>query len=197
MIFEEGNPDTGGEFHELKAYLLANLLWNVNADVNKVMDDFLSGYYGDASKMIREYIDLLHDRMSKSGEKLIIYGTPVEEKETFLSDSLITTYNKIFDRAEKAVTESPEILEHVRKARLPVYYAILEIARAEKTGKRGAFIAGENNKLKPNPEIVNILYNFVYLCIHSNVSHIQEGRTTPQQYLQAYTKFLTDIPDTN
>jgi hypothetical protein len=74
---------------------------------------------------------------------------------------------------------------------------MLEIARAEKTGKRGAFIAGENNKLKPNPEIVNILYNFVYLCIHSNVSHIQEGRTTPQQYLQAYTKFLTDIPDTN
>jgi len=168
----------------------------VNADVNKVMDDFLSGYYGDASKMIREYIDLLHERMSKSGEKLIIYGTPVEEKETFLSDSLITVYNKIFDRAEKAVSESPEILEHVRKARLPVYYAMLEIARAEKTGKRGAFIAGENNKLKPNPEIVNILYDFVYLCIHSNVSHIQEGSITPQQYLETYTKFLTEIPDT-
>jgi hypothetical protein len=29
-----------------------------------------------------------------------------EEKETFLSDSLITVYNKIFDRAEKAVTGS-------------------------------------------------------------------------------------------
>jgi hypothetical protein len=197
MIFEEGNPDTGGEFHELKAYLLANLLWDVNADVNKLMDDFLSGYYGNAAKMIREYIDLLHERMSKSGEKLIIYGTPVDEKETFLSDSLITAYNKIFDRAENAVSESPEILEHVRKARLPVYYAMLEIARDEKTGKRGAFIAGENHKLKPNPEIVNILYNFVYLCIHSNVSHIQEGRITPQQYLEIYVKFLSDIPDTN
>ena len=196
MIFEEGNPDTGGEFHELKAYILAKLLWNVNADVNKVMDDFLAGYYGNASKMIREYIDLLHERMSKSGEKLIIYGTPVDEKESFLSDSLITVYNKIFDRAEKAVSESPEILEHVRKARLPVYYAMLEIARDEKTGKRGAFIAGDNNKLRPNPEIVKILYDFVYLCIQSNVSHVQEGRITPQQYLETYTKFLTDIPDT-
>jgi hypothetical protein len=134
--------------------------------------------------------------MSKSGEKLIIYGTPVDEKETFLSDSLITVYNKIFDRAEKAVSESPEILEHVRNARLPVSYAILEIARDEKTGKRGAFIAGDNNKLKPNPEIVNILYDFVYLCIRSNISHIQEGRITPQQYLETYTKFLTETPDT-
>ena len=106
-------------------------------------------------------------------------------------------YNKIFDRAEKAVSESPEILERVRKARLPVYYAMLEIARDEKTGKRGAFIAGDNNKLKPNPEIVNILYNFVYLCIKSNVSHVQEGSITPQQYLETYTKFLSDIPDTN
>jgi hypothetical protein len=196
MIFEEGNPDTGGEFHELKAYILAKLLWNVNVDVNQVMNDFLSGYYGNASKMIREYIDLLHEKMAQSGEKLIIYGTPVEEKETFLTDSLVTVYNQIFDRAEKAVADSPEILERVRKARLPVYYAMLEIARDEKTGKRGAFIVDDNNKLIPNPEIVNILYNFVYLCIQSNVSHVREGSITPQQYLETYTKFLSDNPDT-
>jgi hypothetical protein len=196
MIFEEGNPDTGGEFHELKAYILAKLLWNVNVDVNQVMNDFLSGYYGNASKMIREYIDLLQEKMAQSGEKLIIYGTPVEEKETFLTDSLVTVYNKIFDRAEKAVADSPEILERVRKARLPVYYAMLEIARDEKTGKRGAFIVDDNNKLIPNPEIVNILYNFVYLCIQSNVSHVREGSITPQQYLETYTRFLSDIPDT-
>jgi hypothetical protein len=197
MIFEEGNPDTGGEFHELKAYILAKLLWNVNVDVNQVMNDFLSGYYGNASKMIREYIDLLQEKMAQSGEKLIIYGTPVEEKETFLADSLITVYNKIFDRAEKAVADSPEILERVRKARLPVYYAMLEIARDEKTGKRGAFIVDDNNKLIPNPEIVNILYNFVYLCIQSNVSHVREGSITPQQYLETYTRFLSDTPTQN
>jgi hypothetical protein len=73
---------------------------------------------------------------------------------------------------------------------------MLEIARDEKTGKQGAFIVGDNNKLKPNPEIVNILYNFVYLCIQSNVSHIREGSITPQQYLETYTRFLSDIPDT-
>jgi hypothetical protein len=113
-------------------------------------------------------------------------------KETYLSDSLITVYNKIFDRAEKAVSGSPEVLEHVRVARLPVYYAMLEIARDEKTGKRGAFIAGDNDILIPNPEIVKILYNFVYLCIHTKVSHIRERRVTPQQYLEGYNKFLVE-----
>jgi hypothetical protein len=197
MIFDEGNPETGGEFHELKAYLLAKLLWDVDADVNKVMDDFLTGYYGNAGKIIREYIDLLQKMLIKSGEKLSIYGTPVEEKNSFLTDSLITEYNKIFDRAEKAVAGTPEILERVKVARMPVQYAMLEIARDEKTGKRGAFITGDDNKLKPKPEIVNILYDFAYRCIKTEVSHVREGRITPQQYLEAYTKFLSEIPDAN
>jgi hypothetical protein len=197
MIFEEGNPETGGEFHELKAYILAKLLWNVDADVNKVMDDFLTGYYGSAGKIIREYIDLLQKSLVKSGEKLEIYDTPVQEKNSFLTDSLITEYNKIFDRAEKAVAGTPEILEHVKVARLPVYYAMLQIAKDEKTGKRGAFMPGEYNKLKPKPEIVTMLYEFAYMCIKTKVSHVQEGGITPQQYLNAYTKFLAEVPNSN
>jgi hypothetical protein len=193
MIFEEGNPDTGGEFHELKAYILSKLLWNVNADVDMVIDEFMTGYYGKAATYIKEYADLLYNNMAKSNEKLIIYGTPVQEKLTFLSDSLVTEYNKLFDRAEKAVSGTPEILERVRVARLPVYYAMLEIARDEKTGKRGAFISDKDDTLKPNPEIVRILYDFVYLAIHTNISHVREGRITPQQYLDAYTKFLAEV----
>jgi hypothetical protein len=190
MIFEEGNPETGGEFSELRAYLIAKLLWNPDIDINKVMNDFLSGYYGSASGMIRQYIDLLHNEMEQSGVKLSIYGNPVEERKTFLSDSLVTVYNELFDRAEKAVSGSTELLEHVKTARLPVYYAMLEIARDQKTGKQGAFVAADDNTLKPNPQIVKILYDFVYGCIHGNVSHVREGRITPQEYLATYTKFL-------
>jgi hypothetical protein len=70
--------------------------------------------------------------MEQSGYKLSIFGNPVMEKETFLSDSLITVYNQLFDEAEKAVADSPEILDRVKTARLPVYYAMLEIAKDEK-----------------------------------------------------------------
>ncbi|MDP4213198.1 MAG: DUF4838 domain-containing protein [Bacteroidota bacterium] len=191
-IFEEANPEKGGEFAELRAYLIAKLLWNPDLDVNRLMDDFLSGYYGHASKMIRAYIDLLHDQMEKSGVKLGIYQTPVEEKETFLSDSLIRIYTELFNQAEKAVAGSPEILRRVKTARLPLEYAILEIARDEKTGKRGAFMSADDHSLRPKPEIVKMLYDFVYLCISTNVSHLREGSVTPQQYLENYNKFLEE-----
>jgi hypothetical protein len=194
MIFSEGNPDTGGEFHELKAYILAKLMWDVNADVNKIMDDFLTGYYGSAGKIIKEYIDLLQKSLAESGEKLIIYGTPMEEKNGFLSEKLIGEYNKIFDRAEQAVAGNPEILERVKVARLPLKFAILEIAKDEKTGSRGAFMTGPDNKLVPKPEIVNTLYDFAYLTIKTEVSHVRESRITPQQYLDSYIKFLAEGP---
>lgn len=197
-VFEQGNREIGGEFAELRAYLIARLLWNPDINIDGVINDFLSGYYGRASKEIKGYINLLHDNnMEKSGGKLSIFGSPIQEKETFLSDSLIKAYNLLFDRAEKSVSESPEILQRVKIARLPVYYATLEIARNEKTGNRGAFIIDENKKMKPNPEIVKILYDFVYQCIRTNVSRVTEWHTTPQEYLAKYIKFLEEGAQNN
>ena len=50
-IFEQGNPNKGGEFGELRAYLLSKLLWNPKADVNALMDGFLQAYYGSGWKL--------------------------------------------------------------------------------------------------------------------------------------------------
>lgn len=197
MMFEQGSPETGGEFHELKAYLIAKLMWNPDLNVREVVDDFLKGYYGSASPMIRQYMDLLELSMKKSGSKLRIFGGPVvldslPQRETFLSDSLIAVYNGLFDRAEKAVAKSPELLGRVKTARMPIHYAMLEIARAEKTGRRGAFMIAQDNTLQAKPEVVNRLFEFVYTCIRNNVSHVRERRVTPQEYLDAYMKFLEE-----
>jgi hypothetical protein len=138
-VFEQGNREIGGEFSALRSYLISKLLWNPDINIDSVMNDFLVGYYGAASQKVKEYIDLLHDNnLEKSGYKLSIFGQPVMEKESFLSDSLITAYNNIFDQAEQAVAKSPELLGRVRVARLPVYYAMLEIAKEEKTGQTGS-----------------------------------------------------------
>lgn len=128
--------------------------------------------------------------MEQSGYKMSIFGQPAMEKETFLSDSMINVYNGLFDEAEKAVSDSPEFEDHVKTARLPVYYAMLEIARGEKTGKRGAFLIDNNNNKTPNPAIVKILYDFVYQCERNNVTRVTEWKTTPLEYLEEYKKFL-------
>ena len=192
-MFEQGNREIGGEFAELRSYLIAKLLWNPDLNFSLVMDDFLTGYYGKASQEIKKYIELLHENnMSGSGIKLSIFGDPVQQKESFLSDSLIAIYTRLFDRAERKVARSPEYLQRVKLARLPIYYAMLEIAKFEKTGKRGAFIATDHGRLRPNPKIVKMLFDFTYQCIQTNVTRISEWHTPPKEYLAKYLKFLND-----
>lgn len=59
-VMEQGNYNGGnsGEFGELRAYIIAKLLWNPYADVEYHMMDFMNAYYGEeSSKYIKEYID--------------------------------------------------------------------------------------------------------------------------------------------
>jgi hypothetical protein len=189
-LFEQGNREIGGEFCELRAYLLAKLMWNPDIDVDSVMNDFLTGYYGPAGEHIREYLDILHDEMERSGEPIRIFGKPADAMETFLSDSLIGVYSQIFEVAEAAVAGEPEYLFRVKTARLPVYYAILEIARVEDPGDRNAFVAGEDGNLHPRPEIVEMLHAFVSQCNKIGVTRVIEWHTTPDEYLEKYNAFL-------
>lgn len=55
--------DTTGEannsFSELRAYLTAKLMWDVNADVPALMDDFFDKFYKSGSGYMREYFNLM------------------------------------------------------------------------------------------------------------------------------------------
>jgi hypothetical protein len=126
-MFAQGNREVHGEFAHLRAYLLAKLLWDPDCDVNKIMDDFLSGYYGAAGPLIREYIDLMHDELEKSGKPLNIFGGTKDHIDGYLSEELIARYDEIFDNAEKSVTSDPEVLLRVQEARMPLMYAKLEL----------------------------------------------------------------------
>jgi len=60
-LFEQGNGQSrSGEFGELRAYLIAKLMWDPDmseAQYYAYMDDFLEGYYGKGWKYIRTFID--------------------------------------------------------------------------------------------------------------------------------------------
>jgi len=74
MMFQQGSSRSRSEFHELRTYLVAKLLWNPEADIEALTGDFLKGFYGPAAKAIGAYLSLMHDALDKSGGDLGIYG---------------------------------------------------------------------------------------------------------------------------
>ncbi|HSI76663.1 MAG TPA: DUF4838 domain-containing protein [Lunatimonas sp.] len=184
-VFEQGNIQSGGEFAELRAYLLTKLVNDTEIDLEKELAGFLLAYYGQAAGHIKEYINLLHDHnQGFTGRKLSIFGGPVKEMDTYLSPDLLKAYNGIFDKAERAVRNYPDHLEHVKSARLPISYATLEIEK-ENAGNKWEFLEqGEKRRL---PEAVSgLLYDFVYHCIRTDVSRLSEWHTPPKEYLEKY-----------
>ena len=107
----------GGEFSELRSYLISRLLWNPDCDVEKIINDFIYGYYGRAGKFVRQYFDLLHNLITP--ETHIHLGLPPDDP-IFSNDFVAESIN-IFEEARK-VADSDEILRRVEMASLPVLY---------------------------------------------------------------------------
>ena len=107
----------GGEFAELRAYLISKLLWNPDCNVEQVIDDFMYGYYGRAGQFVREYFDYLHSRVKP--ETHIHLG--LSPDDVLFSGNFMPEAEAIFRKAEK-VADNPEILRRVEMAELPLLY---------------------------------------------------------------------------
>ena len=141
-LFSQSNREIGGEFHELRGYLLAKLMWDPYIDEREVMLDFLNGYYKQAAPYILEYIDLIHDEMEKAGGELSIFGGPLDGKDSYFREELFRQYEALFERALAAVEGDRETWFRVRTAALPVYYAGIVLAygdREERLARIGKF----------------------------------------------------------
>ncbi|MFZ1289457.1 MAG: DUF4838 domain-containing protein [Melioribacteraceae bacterium] len=107
----------GGEFAELRAYLISKLLWNSDADVENIINDFLFGYYGRSGQYIREYFDLLHSQLTPNTH--IHLGLSTDD--IIFSNKFINDADVIFDRAE-IVADNNKIKVRVEMTRLPLIY---------------------------------------------------------------------------
>ncbi|MBO9610921.1 MAG: DUF4838 domain-containing protein, partial [Paenibacillaceae bacterium] len=68
-VFLQGDGfNLRGNFHELKAWVYAKLLWDPQQDEQALIDAFIDGYYGPAAPAIRSLWQMLHGRMRESGQ---------------------------------------------------------------------------------------------------------------------------------
>ena len=187
--FQQTNTAVGSEFSELKSYLLAKLLWNPDADVKNIIEEFTNGFYGPAAPAIRKYIYHLQDEILKTGEWLDIYGPPTNYQNTFLSAKNIESYNSYFDEAEKAVAGTTDYLLHVRIARMPLQYAMIEIGKNDMFGPRGWY-KEHNSEFVLNQNMLNTLESFYQTSKDGGCKVINESRLTPEEYYHSTQRFI-------
>ncbi|MCK9167876.1 MAG: DUF4838 domain-containing protein [Bacteroidales bacterium] len=187
--FQQTNTAAGNEFSELKTWIIAKLLWDPNANVALLIEEFTNLYYGSAGKWIRKYIFLLQDEILKTGEWLDIYGPPTNYQNTFLSDSMLKVYSALFDKAEQAVKGETDYLLHVKTARMSLQYAIMEIGKSDMFGPRGWYIEKEDDFI-PNKEMTDMLESFYETGKKAKCVSLNESGLTIDDYYLATKRFL-------
>lgn len=138
-VFEQGAnpPGGGGEFAELRAWVLAKLLWNPNLDADALIEEFMHGVYGRGAKPLLRYIAALRELVTRENLHASIYDRPDAD---YLTPELLDIAARGFDEAE-AAAEDETVLSRIKKARLPIRFAQLAAMPLDAPGRDEALNA--------------------------------------------------------
>lgn len=129
--------------------------------------------------------------MEATGAQLNIFGRPWDNKDTFLTEAMIEKYYAILDQAEESVKDYPEFLPRVHAVKMQIDYAVLDIAKGEIKGSRGAMEMKEGKwAIKEN--IDQLLQATMNTSNMNGVTRIHEWHTTPLEYKNEYYKYLKE-----
>jgi hypothetical protein len=156
-LFEQGNYSSGGsgEMEPLRAYLLAELLWSPEINVEKHTTEFLNAYYGKAAPQIRSYLELEHQQVRQGKVHAHIFDRP---KSAYLNEEFLSAANQILEQAEQ-LADNDTIRFRIQTARLPVWYVQLAADRV------------------PAESRAELLKKFLEIARKAGVSNISEQKT--------------------
>jgi len=118
-VFEEGQYESsGGEFAELKQWLLAKLLWNPDQDVELLAKEFIQAYYGKAAAEVEQYYEMCNRLVNGNTH----FTFSIDHHNALYSDAFVSQGRKLLDAAVKECGEDAVLRGRVDRLRLQVLY---------------------------------------------------------------------------
>ncbi len=160
-LFEEGEGD---DFCELKNWLLLRAMWQPGLDAEKLIDEFLRGYYGEAvAPLIKQYWDVLIAQAQKEKIYLGCFGM---NSAKWIDLATLNRVTEIMNRAVETATRvygpDSDELRRLRKSKMGVdhvwlsrYYPL----RCEAREKKSPFL-GPKDPLKAAEEFTQLCQRF-------------------------------------
>jgi hypothetical protein len=112
----------GGSDAELRSWVMARLLWDVEADADLLVTEWMRGVYGAAWQPMRAWFDRLHAEVRAPDRHLHVFDPPTG---LFLAPAVLDAGEKLFVEAERLAGEDAVASEQVAKARLWLQYVRL------------------------------------------------------------------------
>jgi len=167
-IFEQGAYTTNGaEMAELRAWVLAKLLWDPSRDGEKLTNEFVEGYYGPAATEIKAYLKTMHDAVEQSGDWL---GCFENHTAKFLNFDTLARGWQHLKAAKAAVQDDPALRFRVQVAEMPVLYTFVmrwnDFREAAKTA---------NADWPMPPTAKDTCDQFMAIARQKNVTRLNEG----------------------
>lgn len=104
-VMEQAQYQTlGGEFSDMKAWVLSKLLWNPNLDTNALVAQFIEDYYGKAATYIQQYFNLCQSLVKDD----TVMGIYIDDKNPLYTDEFVSVAKKLLDEAKQAVVSDSE-----------------------------------------------------------------------------------------
>ena len=188
-VFELGDyHNPSGDFLELRAWVVAKLLWDPSLDQRELMKEFIAGYYApELVPIYLDYFDLLSDSYEACGERLEAQKSSAGD---WISLKAILKASELMDRAqiiaEELETADPEkyggLLFKVRRERIPLDLVWL---RDYPRYRLEARIAGIDS-LPTLAEMKALAEDFNARLDASHITHHQEWST--QETFDAFKK---------
>ena len=123
-LFEQGDSGCScSDFPELRAWLIAHMMWDPSRDDQALITEFLKGYYGAAAEPLRQYMTLLENRLTESGAYLPCY---MKDTSPWMDLATTNQATELFAEAAKRVAGDALLTARVRRARMPLDHTWLQ-----------------------------------------------------------------------
>jgi hypothetical protein len=193
LMFEQGTgANNVTSWMELREYLLAKLLWNVDANPDSLLHDFCIHYYGMAAQPVEQLYREMHHSLIASGQRLDIYGYPVDAATGYLAPGQIAKYQALIAAAYDSLSRytptnniyhypyalftDQVVRDRIRFLELSLDYAVLELTMAGRLPMDSTFVSRADRLVVDGQRLgLNILHEMGYT--------LQEYRADIDNYL--------------
>lgn len=182
MMFEQGSGRDKSEFSDMRAYLLAKLMWNPEANMDSILMDFGEGYYGPARPFIWDYIHQMTEAVLAGDRQLTIYNIP--QNEPFLKNLFTRDFLDQYLRTPMNTLRGDSLhFTRANQASLSAIFAMMEMAKTDSL----ALLRLVNETPAAS---ARGLGGFVEGCRLLGIRNLHENGYTPEQYRDDYLVFL-------